>query len=76
MRNVLFADITPKPCSTFDETEYLSVAEFHCKRMLNCLDTGDCMEHEGWTGGSLDVLSCSERQSPRSCNARSELGCF
>nr|XP_009674207.1 PREDICTED: merlin-like [Struthio camelus australis] len=30
----------------------------------------DCMDQEGWIGGSLDVLSRSERQTPGSCNIR------
>ncbi|XP_025963004.2 merlin-like isoform X3 [Dromaius novaehollandiae] len=42
---------------------------FQRKGLLNCMDV-DCMDHEGWIGGSLDVLSRSERQTSGSCNIR------
>ncbi|KAM8991559.1 merlin-like isoform 3-T6 [Guaruba guarouba] len=47
----------------------VSIAE-SCKRLLNCMDVGNYMEHEDWIEGSLDVLSCSERQAPGFCNMR------
>lgn len=55
-----------------EKPSIVSIAESSCKRLLNCMDVGACMEHEDWTEGSLDVLSRNERQAPGSCNMRSE----